>query len=128
MANGAIAFDAAAAGVAQNTLIEQSGMWPPRLRQMKQIQSQKLARDLGNFGIPLEMADDLTLRLKGWITSLMVCAVDWVTLVHPVARHKKFRMCIQSKYREKHHQMPHLSLLAHPLNATCVKINRRAKM
>ena len=88
MAKGAIAFDAAAAGAAQNTLIEHSGMVVPTFEANETDPKSEALPRFGKIGIPLwKWRMTLPLRLKGWMQHpLMVCAVDWATLVHPVAR------------------------------------------
>ena len=79
MAKGAIAFDAAAAGAAQNTLIEQSGMVAATFEANEtDPKSEALPSIWENWDTLWTWRMTLPLRPKGWMHHpLMVCAVDW---------------------------------------------------
>ena len=95
MAKGAIAFDAAAAGAAQNTLIEQSGMVAPIFEANEtDPKSEALPSIWENWDTFVEMADDLTFAAEG----LDATSLDGVRGglgnigASCGACHKKFRM------------------------------------
>ena len=72
MAKGAIAFDAAAAGAAQNTLIEQSGMVATTFEANEtDPKSEALPAIWENWDTFVEMADDLTFAAEGLDLSLI---------------------------------------------------------
>ena len=95
MAKGAIAFDAAAAGAAQNTLIEQSGMVATTFEANEtDPKSEALPAIWENWDTFVEMADDLTFAAEG----LDATSLDGVRGglgnigASCGACHKKFRM------------------------------------
>ena len=70
MAKGAIAFDAAAAGAAQNTLIEQSGMVATTFEANEtDPKSEAVPAIWENWDTFVEMADDLTFAAEGLNTT-----------------------------------------------------------
>ena len=95
MAKGAIAFDAAAAGAAENTLIEHSGRVAPTFEANEtDPKSEALPAIWENWDTFVEMADDLTFAAEG----LDATSLDGVRGglgnigASCGACHKKFRM------------------------------------
>ena len=95
MAKGAIAFDAAAAGAAQNTLIEQSGMVATRFEANEtDPKSEALPAIWENWDTFVEMADDLTFAAEGLDTTSLDGVRGGLGNIGAScgACHKKFRM------------------------------------
>lgn len=95
MAKGAIAFDAAAAGAAQNTLIEQSGMVATRFEANEtDPKSEALPAIWENWDTFVEMADDLTFAAEGLDTKSLDGVRGGLGNIGAScgACHKKFRM------------------------------------
>ena len=95
MAKGAIAFDAAAAGAAQNTLIEQSGMVATTFEANEtDPKSEALPAIWENWDTFVEMADDLTFAAEGLDTTSLDGMRGGLGNIGAScgACHKKFRM------------------------------------
>lgn len=95
MAKGAIAFDAAAAGAAQNTLIEQSGMVATTFEANEtDPESEALPAIWENWDTFVEMADDLTFAAEGLDTTSLDGMRGGLGNIGAScgACHKKFRM------------------------------------
>ena len=95
MAKGAIAFDAAVAGAAQNTLIEQSGMVATTFEaNEKDPKSEALPTIWENWDTFVEMADDLTFAAEGLDTTSLDGVRGGLGNIGAScgACHKKFRM------------------------------------
>ena len=95
MAKGAIAFDAAAAGAAQNTLIEQSGMVATTFEANEtDPKSEALPAIWENWDTFVEMADDLTFAAEGLDTTSLDGVRGGLGNIGAScgACHKKFRM------------------------------------
>ena len=95
MAKGAIAFDAAAAGAAQNTLIEQSGMVATTFEANEtDPKSEALPAIWENWDTFVEMADDLTFAAEGLDTTSLYGMRGGLGNIGAScgACHKKFRM------------------------------------
>jgi len=95
MAKGAIAFDAAAAGAAQNTLIKQSGMVATTFEANEtDPKSEALPAIWENWDTFVEMADDLTFAAEGLDTTSLDGVRGGLGNIGAScgACHKKFRM------------------------------------
>ena len=95
MAKGAIAFDTAVAGAAQNTLIEQSGMVATTFEaNEKDPKSEALPTIWENWDTFVEMADDLTFAAEGLDTTSLDGVRGGLGNIGAScgACHKKFRM------------------------------------
>ena len=95
MAKGAIAFDAAAAGAAQNTLIEQSGMVAATFEANEtDPKSEALPTIWENWDTFVDMADDLTFAAEGLDASSLDGVRGGLGNIGAScgACHKKFRM------------------------------------
>ena len=95
MAKGAIAFDAAAAGAAQNTLIEQSGMVAATFEANEtDPKSEALPSIWENWDTFVDMADDLTFAAEGLDASSLDGVRGGLGNIGAScgACHKKFRM------------------------------------
>ena len=95
MAKGAIAFDAAAAGAAQNTLIEQSGMVAATFEANEtDPKSEALPSIWENWDTFVDMADDLTFAAEGLEASSLDGVRSGLGNIGAScgACHKKFRM------------------------------------
>jgi cytochrome c556 len=95
MAKGALAFDAAAAGAAQNTLIEQSGMVAATFEANEtDPKSEALPSIWENWDTFVEMADDLTFAAEGLDASSLDGVRGGLGNIGAScgACHKKFRM------------------------------------
>ncbi len=95
MAKGAIAFDAAAAGAAQNTLIKQSGMVATTFEANEtDPKSEALPAIWENWDTFVEMADDLTFAAEGLDTTSLDGMRGGLGNIGAScgACHKKFRM------------------------------------
>ena len=95
MAKGAIAFDAAAAGAAQKTLIEQSGMVATTFEANEtDPKSEALPAIWENWDTFVEMADDLTFAAEGLDTTSLDGMRGGLGNIGAScgACHKKFRM------------------------------------
>jgi cytochrome c556 len=95
MAKGAIAFDATAAGAAQNTLIEQSGMVAATFEANEtDPKSEALPSIWENWDTFVEMADDLTFAAEGLDASSLDGVRGGLGNIGAScgACHKKFRM------------------------------------
>jgi cytochrome c556 len=95
MAKGAIAFDAAAAGAAQNTLIEQSGMVASTFEANEtDPKSEALPAIWENWDAFIEMADDLSFAAEGLDTASLDGVRGGLGNIGAScgACHKKFRM------------------------------------
>ena len=95
MAKGAIAFDAAAAGAAQNTLIEQSGMVAATFEANEtDPKSEALPSIWENWDTFVDMADDLTFAAEGLDASSLDGVRSGLGNIGAScgACHKKFRM------------------------------------
>ena len=95
MAKGAIAFDAAAAGAAQNTLIEQSGIVAATFEANEtDPKSEALPSIWENWDTFVDMADDLTFAAEGLDASSLDGVRSGLGNIGAScgACHKKFRM------------------------------------
>lgn len=95
MAKGAIAFDATAAGAAQNTLVEQSGMVAATFEANEtDPKSEALPAIWENWDTFVEMADDLTFAAEGLDTTSLDGMRGGLGNIGAScgACHKKFRM------------------------------------
>ena len=95
MAKGAIAFDAAAAGAAQNTLIEHSAMVATTFEAHEtDPNSEALPAIWENWDTFVEMADDLTFAAEGLDTTSLDGVRGGLGNIGAScgACHKKFRM------------------------------------
>ena len=95
MAKGAIAFDATAAGAAQNTLIEQSGMVAATFEANEtDPKSEALPAIWENWDTFVEMAEDLTFAAEGLDASSLDGVRSGLGNIGAScgACHKKFRM------------------------------------
>ena len=95
MAKGAIAFDSAAAGAAQNTLIEQSGMVAATFEANEtDPKSEALPSIWENWDTFVDMADDLTFAAEGLDASSLDGVRSGLGNIGAScgACHKKFRM------------------------------------
>ena len=113
MAKGALPL-MPAAGAAQNTLIEQSGMVAATFEANEtDPKSEALPAIWENWDTFVDMADDLTFAAEGLDASSLDGVRGGLGNIGAScgACHKNSGCKIQSRYREKDHQMPHLSLL-----------------
>ena len=95
MAKGAIAFDATAAGAAQNTLVEQSGMVAATFESNEtDPKSEALPAIWENWDTFVEMAEDLTFAAEGLDASSLDGVRSGLGNIGAScgACHKKFRM------------------------------------
>lgn len=95
MAKGAIAFDATAAGAAQNTLVEQSGMVAATFEANEtDPKSEALPAIWENWDTFVEMAEDLTFAAEGLDASSLDGVRSGLGNIGAScgACHKKFRM------------------------------------
>ena len=95
MAKGAIAFDATAAGAAQNTLVEQSGMVAATFEaNQTDPKSEALPAIWENWDTFVEMAEDLTFAAEGLDASSLDGVRSGLGNIGAScgACHKKFRM------------------------------------
>lgn len=95
MAKGAIAFDATAAGAAQNTLVEQSGMVAATFEANEtDPKSEALPAIWENWDTFVEMAEDLTFTAEGLDASSLDGVRSGLGNIGAScgACHKKFRM------------------------------------
>ena len=95
MAKGAIAFDATAAGAAQNTLVEQSGMVAATFEANEtDPKSEALPAIWENWDTFVEMAEDLTFAAEGLDASSLDGVRGGLGNIGAScgACHKKFRM------------------------------------